>query len=587
MHRVPQGANRLDFLTVITPDGARSQHNFEGETLRIGRSSRNDLILQDENASRLHAEVARCPGGHLLVDLRSKNGTFLNDRKIDEPVPLRHGDQVRIGATLLVFNATSARPVTFTDLPLRAGSETTFLPASEVPRPATDVALAAETPPELAWTPTADQAATSRFGRAPETQAVPPHSISQIILATNAELLFHRPLDEILEKVMDLAYRAVCYERGLLMLLKDGEFVVEVRRVAEAPSGETMRVSGTILEHVRRTHESILTADALVDERFVTSESIGIQQVRSLMCVPLLGTSEMIGAIYVDSREQAGLFTERDLRILAFLANLAAVKIENARLFQEAVEHRRRDEELREAARIQTHLLPASTPQIPGYSLDGSTFPCHEVGGDYYDYAELPDGRFGIALADVAGKGLPAALLMCGFQAGLRALCDLQLPLEETMDRLNRLLCRYVPENRYITFFYGILDVASHSLTYVNAGQTPPLVVRDGTAIERLELSGLPLGSFCDLRFRADRIVLEPGDLLVCYSDGVTEALDPSGQMFGEERLVAGLREGRDGKPSDILARVLAAVDRHGEGAPHQDDITLVILKREGAEPVN
>ncbi len=545
----------MDFLTVIPPQGEAFRHEIGARSLRIGRSSGNDLVLEDQNVSRTHAEIVRRPEGFYLLDAGGKNGTFANDRRIDGPTLLRPGDRVRIGTTTLVFNGLPSSRVEFSDHPLVQGAGITILPAGG----------RASTP--------APVPATDRIGP-PGSEAL------AIIFEADRELVFHRPLPEILETIMDLARRAVPFERGILMLLDAGGLVPQVVRVPPDEAGRTIPVSRTITDRVVRRQESVLTSDALLDERFRQGQSVEAQQIRSVMCVPLWNNREVIGLIYVDSRHRAGLFTEDSLRVLTHLANVAAVKIENARLFEQVVAKEQMDRELQRAAEIQSRLLPGEGPPIPGYQVHGSSTPCSAVGGDYYDYIELPGGRYALGLGDVAGKGLSAALLMCMFQASLRALSELDLPPEETLIRLNRLLYRRIPENRFVTFFYALLDPARHTLTYINAGQTAPLHVRPGAAVERLPQTGRPLGFFENVAYSAARLAFAPGDILVCYSDGVTECRDGDDKEFGEERLVRLVQESRAAAPVEIATRITEAIRRHHASPSAEDDVTLVVLKR-------
>ncbi len=558
----------MDFLTVITPEGTTFRHELEGPALRIGRSSDSSLVLQDPSVSRLHAEIVRRHGRCVLTDFRSKAGTLVNDHPVQDPVHLQPGDRIRMGGTLLIFNDTPSGSVSFSDRPLGPHSRTTFVSARGVRLPAEE---------RITPVPKGRIAEDGDLGSPP---SLPGASIGHIASEIDQELLFHRPLGEILEKVMDLAHEAVSYERGALMLVeKNGDLTVGVRRSLTGVA-ENLEVSRTVIDHVRKNEESVLTQDALVDERFRNVDSVHDLGIHSVMCVPLLGSSDLIGVIYVDSRREVGLFDERDLRLLTFLGNLAAVKIENARLFQETVAQRVILAQLREAAEVQRRLLPDVVPRIQGYSIHGSTDPCFEVGGDYYDYLALPDGRYGIALADVAGKGLSAALLVSNFQASLRVFSGFHLSLEETIGRLNLQLCRSMPESRFIALFYGILDPTAHTLRFVNAGLPPPVLIRRNGAVERLTMGALPLGMFTELALQVGTVGFEPGEILVCYSDGVTEARNLSDEMFGEERLVALLRGARDLSSSKVVGGIMEAVEGHCATSRHQDDVTVVALRR-------
>ncbi len=552
----------MDFLTVITPEGTSARRDIDTQTLRIGRASGNDLVLQDLNVSRSHATVVRRSDGLYVLDAGGKNGTYVNDRRIAEPTLLRSGDRVRLGSTVLIVNGSAPSSVEFSDRPLLGGAGTTFLAASDLRTPdLRDIPMLLEaTPPPLRATVAA---------------------VAGILQEANDELVFHRPLPEILETIMDLARRAVPFERGLLMLTEGDRLVPQVIRVPPDEAGATISISRTIADRVLRSKESILTSDALLDDRFRMGHSVEVQQLRSVMCVPLWNNRDVIGLIYVDNRHRAGLFTEDNLKLLANLANVAAVKIENARLFEHVVAAERMEQELQKAAEIQDHLLPAQGPPIPGYQVFGVSVPCRAVGGDYFDYIELPDGRYGIGLGDVAGKGLPAALLMCSFQAGLQALCEMGLPPGETIARLNRLLCRQIPENRFVTFFFAVLDPGRHTLTYVNAGQNPPCRVRPGgAAIERLGATGPPLGLMSEARFTSGTLDLSPGDFVVCFSDGATEGRNASDEEFGEDRLLDIVQNGLAATPEEIVRHATTAVERHCTASPRQDDVTLVVLKR-------
>ena len=539
----------MDFLTVRTPEQEKFEIELDLPRLRIGRSSANDLILKDPNVSRRHAEIEQRQDGYYILDVGGKNGTSLNDRRISVPTLLCQGDRIRLGASLLVFGASAATNVEFSGAPLSSDSATTSLRADEV--------------------------------RSPISGMDVPSPAMNLMMEANEELVFHRPLDELLQNIMDIAGRAAPYEVGVLALLEDGELVPKVVRVPAQEEGGTVSISSTISDHVIHKEQSVLVVDALSDDRFSKGQSIAAQQIKSVMCVPLWNNRNVIGLIYADSRRGVGLYSQETLRVLTLLANIAAIKIENARLFTREMSARIMEEDLQKAAEIQRRLMPRGGAAIPGYAIRGRSVPCQAVGGDYFDYVDLPGGRFGIALGDVAGKGLPASLLMAQVHASVRALCDLDLPLEELVSRLNRLLSRDMPDNRYVTFFYGILDPREHTLAYVNAGHNPPIVVREAGGVESLAGTGPPIGLFADAKHRAERIDFAAGDLFVAYSDGVTEAEDTEGNEFGEKRLVSILEKAHAGAIEDTVKRVVDEVEKHIAGRPHQDDVTLLVLKRD------
>jgi serine phosphatase RsbU (regulator of sigma subunit) len=401
----------------------------------------------------------------------------------------------------------------------------------------------------------------------------------KIVMEADKELVFHRPVHELLERIMDLAERAAPFERGALMLLEGGEPVPKVVRLPQAED-RGLSVSRTILRHVISRQESVLTADALQDKRFREGQSIASQNIQSVMCVPLWNNRDVIGLIYVDNRRGAGLFDRDKLRILTHLANVAAVKIENAHLFEKAVAAQVVQQDMERAAEIQRQLLPAEGPPVQGYKLVGRSIPCRTVGGDYFDFLPMPGACCGVALGDVAGKGLPSALLMCSFQASLRAFSEIGDPPEKTIGRVNRELCARIPMNRFITFFYGVLDPLRHVLTYINAGHNPPILIHPDGRADRLEVNGRPLGLFESFEFRTEICAFRPGGLLLCFSDGLSESTGPGEEEFSEERLIETVRQCRECDPETVVQKVLIEVQRHQAGVPQADDMTLLAVKR-------
>jgi serine phosphatase RsbU (regulator of sigma subunit) len=286
----------------------------------------------------------------------------------------------------------------------------------------------------------------------------------------------------------------------------------------------------------------------------------------------------VIGLVYVDSLQHAHPFSEDDLRVLTALANVAAAKIENVRLLEESLEKRRMEEDMRMAAEIQTGLLPRGAPKLAGWDLAGCNRPCRTVGGDYYDFA-IESGRLLLALGDVSGKGTGAALLMTVLRASVRAHWT-EPSLSDAVARINRTVCQNVPSSKYVTFFLGQLEPETGRLRFVNAGHNPPLLVRAGGAVEKLEDGGLVLGMFENVTYDEGVVGMAPGDTLVVYSDGVTETWSPEGEEFGEESLLPLAVKSRLLDAEGLQDAILRELERFEAGARATDDRTLVILKR-------
>lgn len=552
----------MDFLLVRTPDGSSYRHEIAGATISIGRSRGNDLALTDMSVSSRHAEISGASGTWFIRDLGAHNGTFVNGNRIRETTVLSPGDEVRVGGTVILFDPTGDEAISYEKAAIPVDTPTTAVHAVEI-----------STPPLPLMT---GSALLGEEGRLPQLS---PPALS-IMLEADRELAFNQPIAEILNTTMDLVARAVPLERGLLMLRSGGALEPHVVRLPPGAGSAPFQVSRAILDRVLGRRESILTGDALADGRFEGSPSVSNMQLRSMMCVPLQNRKEVLGLIYVDDSGRSGSFTHEHLVVLSHLAAIAAAKIDQRRLFEREVRARYLWADLRRAAEIQRKLLPERAPAIAGYQCHGVSIPCLAVGGDAYDYIPLGDGRLGIGLADVAGKGLSSALVMCCFHSSLRAVCRLETRPQAIVIALNELLLPRLPENRYVTFFFGVLDPVANRLTYVNAAHEPPILVRRGAGFEMLSSTGLPVGALPEASYEVGEVGLGPGDAILCYSDGVTELRDPAGAFFGRDRLADVARAARDEQPDGIIRRVREQMEVFQEGHPQEDDVTLVALKR-------
>jgi serine phosphatase RsbU (regulator of sigma subunit) len=301
------------------------------------------------------------------------------------------------------------------------------------------------------------------------------------------------------------------------------------------------------------------------------------------MCVPLWNSREVIGLVYVDSRIRSNSFTPADLRLLSNLANVAAVKIENNRLFERTLEMRALERDLQLAADIQRGLMPRACPPTTGYDIAGANLPCRTVGGDTYDFLPRSESRLWVTVGDVSGKGLPAAMIMSHFQAMLRGLAEADRPLSQLVNRLNDNLALMLPSNKFISLFVAELEPAAGVLRYVNAGHNPPFRLTAGGEVERLAGSGPVLGILQGAEFPAHETRLEPGDSLLLYSDGATESVNPGGEEFGEERLIEAFRQVAGLDSHAGLTRLEEGILSFCGLAPRHDDITLLLVRRAAA----
>jgi serine phosphatase RsbU (regulator of sigma subunit) len=329
-----------------------------------------------------------------------------------------------------------------------------------------------------------------------------------------------------------------------------------------------------------RERASMLVQDANTDSLLRTSQTIVQQKVKSLMAVPLQTESQVIGILYVDSPMIIHPFDADDLSLLTVFANIAAIRIEHARLVE--VEHTERlmAHDLEQAADIQRSVYPQYPPKLEGLELAGRSLPCRSIGGDYYDYIPMSDGRTLVVIADVSGKGLPAALVVSSLQARMHALAEVQTDIGKLVNRLNTGLKASTPDNKFVTGFLTAIDPATGEMEYTNAGHNPPIIVRASGETELLHAGGPVLGLLGGLTFTATRSRLHPGDMLVMYSDGVSEACNAQDEEFTEDR-VGEVARGCLGRSSeDTLMEISKQLrDFLGECAP-TDDVTMVVVRK-------
>jgi len=565
-------------LIVKYPD--RTPDHFPLGRLRItiGRSARNDLCIPDPFASRVHAEVRREGDEYVLQDLGSANGTLYNGATVEGVIHLRAGGRIQIGETEIVYDdgtynsgmgATMITDNSGTSLPeatiaLASGDRTTsgLLEAIE----------GARTKPE--------EIAATATSVAPKIKQ---GDLLALISKVGITLLASATLNETLEQIVTLVFEAVPADRCLIMMRDEGseDLRVAVARLRDRVGevGE-IRVSRNVLDEVVIRGKSVLTSDAQHDPRFASGTMV-LQGVRSVLAVPLGVSEKVFGIIYADSPIAEGRFTEDHLKVLTTLASVAAIRVENARLVEARLERERLERELALASEIQQRFQPTAPPHILGYELQGISFPCYEIGGDYYDFIEREDGRLVIALGDVSGKGTAAALLMSSLHAAIHAQSASHNSLVATISAVNRYLADNIPANRFVTLFYAELDPESGSLAFLNAGHNPPLIVHAAGTVEQLASGGLPLGIKPDAEYREGRTQMQPGDVLVIYSDGVTEAVSPTGEEFGPTRLYEVVSRNVEASAAGIRDRIESSLTKFAQGTSAADDITLVIVKRQ------
>jgi phosphoserine phosphatase RsbU/P len=514
----------------------------------IGRRETNDLRLAGSEVSRDHAEIILEPNGtYVLKDRASRYGTYVNGDQVTQH-SLVHGDRIRLGRS--------------------GGAEMVFLVRDSEPA----------------------------VEKSPTTTAIGDLRQIGALLEGLRALGSGRVLDDVLSLVLDSAIDVGGAERGFIMLASPAgelEFKMARGRGRITLSGGSFATSRKIPEEVFRTGEPRDVADLLDSELANLHMGTVALGIRNVLCVPLrlvryLDKADVsderekrIGVLYLDSREKGTLLSVSTKAALETLATEAAVAIENARLYRETMEKAKMEQEMRIAAEIQQALLPRMARAGAFFSAAAASIPCRSIGGDFYDYVDLSAGALGFALGDVAGKGPPAALLSAMMQGIFAAQAASNDSPSQTISRVNLALYRRGIESRFVTLMYGAMK-PDGNLTYCNAGHNPPLIISasDPTQkVRRLECGGPIVGLFDAATFDEETVKLNPGDWLIVFSDGVSEAMSASGDEYGEGRIVTLVESNRLLEPQQLLEALFADVRDFTRGAPQSDDITAMVLR--------
>ena len=509
--------------------------------LTIGRRTESDVRLVGSDVSREHAELAVEDGKYLLRDRGSRYGTFVNGAPVTEH-SLTHGDKVQFGRT--------------------GGAEVVFL---------------TDAPPSASGTSSAGTAVGD---------------IRQMatLLEGLRALGSGRVLDEVLVLVLDAAIGVTGAERGFIMLAGDDKQLdlklARARGRVTLP-GNRFDTSRKIPEEVFATGELKVVADLLDGDLAQDHRGTVALGIRHVLCTPLrlvryldrpdqAPEAKSIGVLYLDSREKGQLLSQATRSALDTLANEAGVAIENARLYRETLEKAKVEHELRIAAEIQRSLLPEGRRDGPFFHAMGASLPARSIGGDFFEYTDMDDGSIGVVLGDVAGKGPAAALLTAKIQGLFTAQVATNSPAA-AMRQVNQGLLKRQVDARYATVFYATLSPEGR-LIYCNAGHNPPMVV-GASGVRTLDGSGMPVGLFSAAPYGDEQTMLEPGDVLVTFSDGVTEALNTAGEEYSEARLIEEVQKHRTAPLGDFLQAVITSVQTFAAGAQQSDDVTVLVLR--------
>lgn len=567
-------------ILLKSPDGVSTNRhiNLSGDPQVIGRDQEKcQIVIPHHAVSREHARIMAHNGAFYIEDLRSRNHTFVNSKEIGGRTVLKPDDRIKICDFLFQFRDER-------------------VPSAPKPLPEGLRKPKREADEEFDSGGMTTIEATQGKGNVQDFLQVAPSDRLRALLDISTNLSRTLDLDPLLTQIADTLFNVFRHaDRCFVILLEESgrpiPKVVKTRR----PKQDDTRFSRTIVKKTIDKMESYLSEDASSDASLGPAASIAEFKIRSVMCVPLATSDgKAIGAIQLDTQDRTKKFVTDDLNLLAIVANLASVAIEKARMHETVLTREKEQKEIELARKVQLGFLPQTLPEVDGYEFYSHYSPAQTVGGDYYDFIMLPGGRVAVVLGDVAGKGVPAALLVAKLSSEVRFCLVTEPDPAKAITKLNDQMFRAGLQDRFVTLSVLILDPVAHLLTVVNAGHLLPKLYNGsrGSLTDAVEhdATGLPLGVMPEYSYESRDVSLQPGDTVTVYTDGVTDALNANDQMFGTDEVEryltpddANLADA--GRPKRVGERLVEAVRKHAGGRPQNDDIAVVCFGRFEADP--
>lgn len=530
----------------------------------IGRGPENTIQLIDTKMSRNHSSVVLDQYCAYARDEGSKNGTYVNDEEILGDRLLSHGDRLQVGETLIRFEQE------FSSFSERTSGIRVLDDEGSVH------------PSQILQMRGNDGTKESQFREEFKRNESLSERLGLIYRITEMIGSILEP-DRLFNKLLDLMQEILTPDRAVIMMYEDESQELLIPKVTRqrTEDKEEIGIPSSIVDRVIGEQIAVLVSDAPHDFRFKSSESIAIQRIHSALCAPLIYKGDVLGVMYFDSRIATNAYNEDDLKLVAAIAQQAAVAIANSRMHTLLMERYAHERELTIARTIQKTLLPKSMPMLENFEIAGLNQAAHMIGGDYYDVVALDDGRYMLTIADVSGKGIPAAILIAAVRSAVqieaRSLRD--EPLESVLSRLNGMVCRDTTNNMFVTMIFGVLDPGTNEFTYINAGHVYPLLVRPDGRMKSLESGGCFLGVSDDIVYQSETVKMEPGSRLFMFTDGVTDVMNPEDTMFGQDRLREFLLATLEMTAEEQIEMLLETTDQFRDKAVPFDDFTVLVAR--------
>lgn len=539
------------------------------DIMLLGRHPDCDIQLQSNMLSRKHARLVREDGAFFIEDLGSGNGTFLNGKRIETRSPIVHNDRVKLGPLLLRFegaeagtasSGTAAKPEAMATVEISGDDD--------------------DAPPTIMG----ETSGARGFG----VLDVRPEVKLKAVLEISRSLAGTVEVEALLPRILDTLFSIFPHADRGCVLLKDeetGKMIPRAMKHRREDEDATVKLSRTIVNKVLTDKQGILSADATSDDQFQSSESIANLSIRSMMCVPMLNLEgEPTGLINIDTLNPLNQFKPEDLDLLLAVAGQAALSFESARLLVSFMEKKKQDSEMEIARGVQRALLPEKLPEADGWEFYASYESAQAVGGDYYDAMMLGSGKICLSFGDVAGKGVPGALIMSRIASCVQNTMSFVEDVEAAGTAINNHMCANMVEGRFVTYLLAVIDLNTNEMTLLNAGHMSPMILQPGGTIEEFdeESIGLPIGVMEDYPYEVVRRVIEPGETIVFFTDGVDEAMNPDGDLYTLERMREFIANSSS-KADELGRALLTDVRAHANGRPQNDDITIMTFGRDPA----
>ncbi|WP_145457378.1 SpoIIE family protein phosphatase [Gimesia panareensis] len=554
---------------------------LSGERVIMGRHPNCEIVLDNVAVSRYHAQILESHGFYYLEDLHSRNGTLLNGTVIEGRTELHENDTISICDIQMQFLVEYEPSPEFLDSAIQQTLEVSNQSLQENQQLALDEEPAEGVLDGSSIISQLDLNTSSqlRISVKPEVKLHAVLEISQILSRA-------LKLDEVLPRILDGLFKIFAQaDQGFIMLQSPErkKLIVKATKARRREDEDSIRISTTIVRQAIMSGSAILSADAVEDDRFKMSESITSLRIRSMMCVPLMSQGgDVLGVIQIATRDIGQQFNKDDLDVMVAIAQQASLAVENAKLHEDLVKQRDIERDLEFAHQIQLGLLPHNRPKYKEYEFYDYYESAQSVGGDYFDYIELPGGKLAVTLGDVAGKGVPAAILMARLYASARYHILSRNTADKALAELNAEIASSGVGLRFITFILAVLDPKKHTVSIVNAGHMAPLlrIAEKGTVKPvAQEKSGMPLGVMRTQSFHVETITLEKGDTLLMYTDGVTEAMDHKNRLYHKDRLVKYLKSGPE-EVEPLVKGLLSDVESFRNDSLQKDDMCVVCFRR-------